>query len=216
MTEESLKNDEETSYASLSSRILAKIIDLFIVFLLTLSIAIPLNGIVAAVKVNDFRIYINYISQNPISLIQARDQAINNDNFLFSCKNTEDPEKCKIALQYAKNQTAIVIGILIFVYILYFSLLTNSKIETTLGKFLLKIRVVSSNLGRPSLIQAITREVLMILIFVVTLFSVYYPSIRIVGEVLELLVFASIAKVVFSKDKTAIHDNLAYTKVIKK
>ncbi len=216
MTEESLKNDEETSYASLSSRILAKIIDLFIVFLLTLSIAIPLNGIVAAVKVNDFRIYINYISQNPISLIQSRDQAINNDNFLFSCKNTEDLEKCKIALQYAKNQTAIVIGILIFVYILYFSLLTNSKIETTLGKFLLKIRVVSSNLGRPSLIQAITREVLMILIFVVTLFSVYYPSIRIVGEVLELLVFASIAKVVFSKDKTAIHDNLAYTKVIKK
>ncbi len=215
MTEKSLENNEETSYASLFSRVLAKIIDLFIVFLLTLSIAIPVNAIIAVIKVDDFRVYVDYVSQSRIDLNHLREQTVDDDDFLFSCKTTEEPEKCQIALQYAKNQTAIVIGILIFIYILYFGLLTNSKIRTTFGKYLLKIRVVSSNLKKPSLVQAITREVFIILIFVVTLFSIYYPNIRIIGGVLELMIFASLAKMVFSKDKTAIHDNLAYTKVIK-
>lgn len=131
-------------------------------------------------------------------------------------------------LQYADvsynmaKSTGILSIITIFFQVLYFVVFQIYNDGQTLGKKLMKIRVVSDD-GQLTMNQMIFRALIadFILLDIISLalltFSsryVYFGGAVMFGFIQYLVLFISLFMVMYRKDGRAIHDKLAHTKVI--
>ena len=111
----------------------------------------------------------------------------------------------------------------IFLEVLYFVVYQLYKNGQTIGKKLMKIRVISKD-GELSMNQMIFRSfisnfILMNIInFVLMLFtkkSIYFYASTTIGSIQYIIVIISIFMVMFKKNGCAIHDMLVHTEVIR-
>lgn len=201
-------------FAGLARRTLARAIDFVVLSLLALIVGLGASLILAVFRAEDFQAYLNWTIREGGSTLNFRDLAARDSDNLFNCRAEENFEECKKAESFSMSQTVLIIGIFVSLQCLYFGLLTSSKFQATLGKYLLRLKVVDNSFKRPNWWQGLTREILFVFVFLTSGLSLYWPQIQFVGVVLEFVLLAGFVKIVFSHDKTALHDNLAYTKVV--
>ncbi len=206
--------DSPTKYAGFTRRLAARIIDWFVVLIVAFVIGLPSSLIFASFRAEDFQAYTDWTLFNQDSLLSWESLAENESDNFFNCQSADDEASCLRAESFAIDQAALILGIFILIQAVYFTLLTSSKFQATLGKRLLKVKVVDGIFERPSWWQALTREIIFLIFFLSLLLGLYQQNMQLVGVFLELTILASCLKIVFSSDKTAIHDNLAFTKVI--
>jgi len=211
--------DPETSAqnlgaASIFCRLLARIIDFFIVYLVVFSLGILVLSFLAISQPEKTKIYQDYLRHNNLTSWESLQQNLASTNLILDCSNSND-QSCFIAREYLYNQILILSASLLVVHIFYFCVLTKSRLFNTIGKRLLSIRVVDQTGKDPSLIQLLTREIFFILWYISMIFSIFWLQLTIVESLLTFLILISVVKGSFSKDKITLHDQLACTKVVK-
>lgn len=216
--ESSVQNLNTSSHlpVGLAKRTLARVVDFFILFVLALVMGMALSMVSTIFNPDGFQAYLNYSNQVDIFNLELNGNRKYEAGELFNCNQAQNKEICINAEQFSINQTAFILSSFVFLQIIYFTLLTSSKFQATLGKLLFSIKVVRNDYGSPSWLQSITREIFFILFFLSTILTLYLSQAQIIGSILEIIILISTFKIVFSKDKTSLHDNLAYTKVISK
>jgi len=211
--------DPETSAqnlgaASIFCRLLARIIDFFIVYLVVFSLGILLLSFLAISQPEKTKIYQDYLRHNNLPSWESLQQNLASTNLILDCSNSND-QSCFVAREYLYNQILILSVSLLVVHIFYFCVLTKSRLSNTIGKHLLSIQVVDQTGKDPSLIQLLTREIFFILWYISMIFSIFWLQLTIVESLLTFLILISVVKGSFSKDKITLHDQLACTKVVK-
>jgi len=211
--------DPETSAqnlgaASIFCRLLARIIDFFIVYLVVFSLGILVLSFLAISQPEKTKIYQDYLRHNNLTSWESLQQNLASTNLILDCSNSND-QSCFVAREYLYNQILILSASLLVVHIFYFCVLTKSRLFNTIGKRLLSIRVVDQTGKDPSLIQLLTREIFFILWYISMIFSIFWLQLTIVESLLTFLILISVVKGLFSKDKITLHDQLACTKVVK-
>ena len=211
--------DPETSAqnlgaASIFCRLLARIIDFLIIYLVVFSLGILLLSFLAISQPEKTKIYQDYLRHNNLTSWESLQQNLASTNLILDCSNSND-QSCFIAREYLYNQILILSASLLVVHIFYFCVLTKSRLSNTIGKHLLSIQVVDQTGKDPSLIQLLTREIFFILWYISMIFSIFWLQLTIVESLLTFLILISVVKGSFSKDKITLHDQLACTKVVK-
>lgn len=122
------------------------------------------------------------------------------------------------------RQTALLSIITVGVYILYFIVYQYKKNGQTIGKKVLKIRVVSNdsrNLSmnsfayRALFVNSILFNIIILSITILGSKDIYFVSSLIIEFIQYGLLFATAITILSRKDKRGIHDLIANTKVIK-
>jgi len=211
--------DPETSAqnlgaASIFYRLLARIIDFLIIYLVVFSLGILVLSFLAISQPEKTKIYQDYLRHNNLPSWESLQQNPASTNLILDCSNSND-QSCFVAREYLYNQILILSVSLLVVHIFYFCVLTKSRLSNTIGKHLLSIRVVDQTGKDPSLIQLLTREIFFILWYISMIFSIFWLQLTIVESLLTFLILISVVKGSFSKDKITLHDQLACTKVVK-
>ena len=211
--------DPETSAqnlgaASIFYRLLARIIDFLIIYLVVFSLGILVLSFLAISQPEKTKIYQDYLRHNNLTSWESLQQNLASTNLILDCSNSND-QSCFIAREYLYNQILILSASLLVVHIFYFCVLTKSRLSNTIGKHLLSIQVVDQTGKDPSLIQLLTREIFFILWYISMIFSIFWLQLTIVESLLTFLILISVVKGSLSKDKITLHDQLACTKVVK-
>lgn len=195
----------ENNKAFFVQRLGAFLIDMFIVTFLASLIAVPFSSI----NKND------NTEEKIIELMeQYQNQEIVNDDFVAQMTD----------LYYQSARSSGLISLItIGVYLLYFVVYQMRKKGQTIGKKLMKIRVVS-DVGELNMNQLLFRAfiadfILVELIsFILMLFaskSSYIYSVFLVESIQYLIVVISIFMIMNKRDGRAIHDKIAKTTVIR-
>lgn len=210
---------ESTKYvpAGLWKRFLARLVDFVVVLLITLAIGTFFSFLMAVLKPHEFQAYLEYATN--YSWDQLRWNTINSDSqyqpgSVFDCRNAQDPQKCLVAEGFIIDQTVAVLVIFVILQVLYFGVLTSSRFQATLGKLLFRLKVVNADSDPPSLLQSATREVIFVLFFLSLSLGIYLTQLQLASGVLEIVLLIDSIKIIVSRKKTALHDDLAYTRVV--
>lgn len=185
-------------------RLLAFILDVFIVSLIAALISIPFV---------DVENYLDLTNQS-----FELDNKVKNEEINIETYNLQQAD---LSYSIARNNGFLSI-VTIIVEILYFVVYQIYKDGQTLGKKLLKIRVKSDN-GELIMNQMIIRSLianfilLHIISFALMTFgskNVYSSCLSIFTSLQYIVVVISLFMVMYGKDGRAIHDKIAHTKVI--
>lgn len=203
---ESDKSSKDTEKALFVQRLCAFFIDAIVVFFIASLFATPF---IDSKRSEDY--------ENQLSNIYEKymQQEISVDEFAIEYSN--------IAYNLARNNgivsiVTIVVGIL---YYVVFQLYNNGS---TLGKKLLKIRVVSTTGDDLSMNQLIFRsfiansillDILSIIFVIFAKRDTYFYCVGLFSTIQYIIVIISLFMVMYSKHGLAIHDRLVHTKVIK-
>lgn len=121
------------------------------------------------------------------------------------------------------RETALVSIITVAIYIVYFIIYQLKNKGQTLGKKLLKIRIISTsedelNMNqlaiRSIMINSIIANMLVIALVLIGTKEIYFIGTIIVELIQYLIIFVSALMVLSRKDKKGLHDLVAKTKVI--
>ncbi len=212
---DSENNTQNSDPASILLRLLARVIDLLIVYLLASGLSILIFSLLAISQPEKAKIYSNYVRANTLTSWENLEKNFSSsDNLIINCPNSND-ESCLVAREYLLSQILILSISLLVVHILYFCTMTKSRFSNTIGKHLLGIRVVDQIGRTSSLIQLFTREIFFILWYISMIFSIFWLQLAVVENLLTFLILISVLRGSFSKDKITLHDQLSYTKVVK-
>jgi uncharacterized RDD family membrane protein YckC len=211
--------DPETSAqnlgaASIFYRLLTRIIDFFIVYLLVFSLGILLLSFLAISQPEKTKLYQDYLRHNNLPSWESLQQNPASTNLILDCSSSND-QSCFVVREYLYDQILILSASLLVVHIFYFCVLTKSRLFNTIGKRLLSIQVVDQTGKTPSLIQLLTREIFFILWYISMILSIFWLQLTVVESLLTFLILISVVKGSLSKDKITLHDQLACTKVVK-
>ncbi len=181
----------------------AFVIDIFIVYLVTSLISVPF---VDQKKVDNIQ------DKSSELVLKYSNEEIGTDDFIS-----------EYASLYYKNATST--GFLSLIYIvcavLYFIVYQTYRNGQTIGKRVMKIRVVSDS-SELSMNQMIFRSLLAncllinLLSFVLMLFSskyIYFYCVAIIELIFYIMTFISIIMVMYRRDGRSIHDMLVHTHV---
>lgn len=224
----SKENPSRTELASFWDRALARIIDTLIFFILVTISSVCISFLLARL---DSKGNMSYLETSFVVGQEIIDKSSASQNFneFFNTLNkvTENYEKCELSnlpksvceqgkryqvlLTFWQTITSLILFILYFVYI------PVSRFGVTPGKKIINLKIISdlSDKSDLSFYQMFTREIFWILSIVVQIFSLWMSVLGIVYILLLFLFLVSSFKVFFSKSRTAMHDDLAKTKVIK-
>jgi len=212
---DSEKNIQNSSQTSILRRLLARLIDLFIVYLLASSLSILIFGLLTISQPEKTKTYLSYVRANNLTSWENLEKNFSSsDNLIINCPNSSD-ESCLVAREYLLNQILILSVSLLIAHVFYFCGMTKSRLANTIGKHWLGMQVVDQIGKTPSLIQLFTREIFFILWYISMIFSIFWLQLAVVENLLTFLILISVLKGSFSKDKITLHDQLAYTKVVK-
>lgn len=194
-----------TNKALFIERMMAYLIDMIIVFIITSLVNYPFVDSKKMEDLNNESMeLVEKYTNNKLEMEEFTTQYIN------------------LYYRIARN-SGISYLISIFVGVCYFVVYQVYHNGQTIGKRLLKIRVVSDE-DNLSMNQMIFRSFLAnsllvdISIFVFMLFSskyVYFYSSAILELLQYLMIFISVLMIAYSKDGCAIHDKLVHTKVVR-
>lgn len=200
------KSDERT--AKFIERLGALIIDIFLVSIIVTLISQPFYN-------NDNENYDKMLKESKEVVDQYTNGKINMKTYMSKVTD--------ISYDIAK-ETGLTSIISIFVTALYFIVFQFKNSGQTLGKKILKIRVVKDGNGdisindfmiRSLIINSIVFDIISICVIMFTNKDVYFYSVYIIQIVEYLVLFICAIMVLSRKDKKGIHDLLVNTKVIK-
>lgn len=199
------KDDKGDKRKSLfGRRLIAFMIDYLIVTSVSLLISIPF------LDLNKY----NYLSENMIEVVNDYyNHEIGVNEYVADFNN----------ISYDLAQTSGILTIInIFVMIIYYVIYLIKKNGQTIGKRLMKIKIVSTN-GELSINQLIFRSfianfvLLKILDFSFMIFvsrNVYFECLGAFQEIQFFITFVSIILILFGKEGLTLHDRLVHTKVV--
>lgn len=196
-----------TKNAVFLQRLVAYLIDAFIITIVISLIAAPFINSDAIQKINsDLLELVNQLQNNELSYL------------------TYVKEVSVLELQLAKLNGVTTI-VTLFVSILYFVVFQIYNGGQTIGKQILKIRVISNN-GDLTMNQMIVRSLLintillnMILLIAITFISDPMQYLYVFGSfesIQYLFVIVTVLMVMFRKDHVSLHDLITNTRVVKK
>ena len=203
-----VKFTPEENFASLTSRILARIIDLILVLFIFIILSGFASTFVLSFAPSKSKDYLlQKFSNNDISLDQAEN--------LLSC-NVEESDKdiCNQTLPYLAWVNASNIILLMFIHLLYFSILSKLKYNT-IGKKFLKIKVSSNARNNISWLQSFARECIWMFIFIFLAMSYFFPIFSNLVLIFFWVQIVSLIIILTKPTKTGVHDIIAQTIVIK-
>ncbi len=207
-------NTQNSSLASILRRLLARVIDLLVVYLLASGLSILIFGLLAISQPEKIKIYSNYVRANNLTSWENLQKNLSRSSLIIDCPDTTD-ESCLVTKEYLLSQILILSASLLLVHIFYFCAITKSNLANTFGKYWLGIQIVDQTGKTPSLIQLVTREIFFILWYISMILVIFWPQLVLVENLLTFLILISVFKGSLSKDKITLHDQLAYTKVVK-
>lgn len=196
-----------TKNAVFLQRLVAYLIDAFIITIVISLIAAPFINSDAIQKINsDLLELVNQLQNNELSYL------------------TYVKEVSVLELQLAKLNGVTTI-VTLFVSILYFVVFQIYNGGQTIGKQILKIRVISNN-GDLTMNQMIVRSLLintillnMILLIAITFISDPMQYLYVFGSfesIQYLFVIVTVLMVMFRKNHVSLHDLITNTRVVKK
>jgi len=209
------------TFASFWQRAIARAIDIIITGTLSLVIS---TTTLALIAISQPEIYENQQLLNQGILQEKMKDSTDFVQFLsFVATSTEncsfEDQKYEDACKKIKNFQPVVIVvssiISVIVTILYFVLLTASKLQSTLGKMLFRLKVVDARMGRISLVQAFAREIFGFLNTLLSVVSSFYPVFLPLAAGIEYTALFENMVMVFNVKSQTIHDKIAQTFVVK-
>lgn len=200
------KSGKDTEKALFIQRLFAFFIDVLVVSFIASLFATPF---IDSKRSEDYEAQLSNVYEKYMQ------QETSADEFVIEYSN--------IAYNLARNNgivsiVTIVVGIL---YYVVFQLYNNGS---TLGKKLLKIRVVSTNGDDLSMNQLIFRsfiansillDILSIIFVIFAKRDTYFYCVGLFSMIQYIIVIISLFMVMYSKDGLSVHDRLVHTKVIK-
>lgn len=200
------KKKKVYEHALFSQRLLAFFIDMIIVFFLSTIAIIPVTNSDSLEKLT---------GQNTDVMNQYLEQKIDATTYMS--------QSMDISYEIAK-QSGLATIITIFVYILYYVVFQFYKEGQTLGKRVMKIRVIPKDREELSLNQLLFRagvinSILMnILILLFTIFAskdIYTGGVLIFSALQYIVIFISAIMVMYRRDHSGLHDLLSHTEVVR-
>ena len=205
VVKEKVESKEEPKKALFIQRLFAYIIDLLLVSTIAAMIAFPFVNNDTADK----------LSAESLEVIEK----YSNSDINF---DTYATEMMSLTYQMAKN-SGLVSLITLACEILYFVVFQLYNNGQTIGKKLLKIKVVSNKkdltmnqmICRSLIINSILLELLSFALMLFATKSVYFYGVATLEMIQYIIVIASAFMVMFRLDGCGVHDKIANTKVIK-
>lgn len=206
--EKGIKNDEKESNnckALFVQRLVAFIIDIMIVSFVASLVTSPFIDVKKS----------NELSERATNIMQ---EYVNGETNL----KTYTLEYIDVSYKIARNNGVLSLVTILF-EILYFVVFQIYNCGQTLGKKLMKIKVVSSD-GELSMNQMIFRsliansillEIISFGAMVIGIKEIYFYFAAIFGLIQYLVIIISLFMVMYRKDGCAVHDKLAHTNVIR-
>lgn len=201
----SKKTETLENKALFIQRLVAFVLDILIITFVTSLIATPFVDLEKS----------NKLSNQSTEVMQKYiDREIDTKTYSIEFMN--------ISYKLARNN-GILSFITIILEILYFVVFQIYRNGQTLGKMLMKIKIVSEN-GELNMNQMIFRSLiansilLNIITFTFMIFGskdIYFYSTGIFGLIQYIIIIISVFMVMFRKDGCAIHDKLAHTNVVR-
>lgn len=193
----------------------AKFISRFIAYMLDVLIVAAISSLIAVPFMSDKIDDINKISTQTEEIVQKLSRQE------ISIKEYID-ESASLTYQSSKYQGGEIL-ITVLIEILYFIIFQFYNGGQTLGKKLMKIKVVSSN-GELTMNQMLVRSLLINSIFI-GLFQVFIVSMvkdpitffyteGTVELIVYLFIIISVFMIMFTKDRKGLHDHITKTEVI--
>lgn len=197
--------DDKTDKASFIQRLGAYIIDIIIVAFVASLIAVPFIDSDAVLKLTD-------------GLYEVMEK--------YSTAEISDAvymaESIPLTYELARKSGVITL-ITLFLEVLYFIVFQFKNNGQTLGKKLMKIKVVSTNgemtmnqmLIRALIINSILLDMIVLAFVIFASPNVYYYGSLIFEEIQNFVLCASVVMIIFSKNKKGLHDLISRCEVIR-
>ncbi len=195
---------DKTSRASFIQRVIAFVIDMFLVSMIASFIAFPFVDTEAVQELE------TKLQEAEVKVLEEQTDM---ESFVADSVN----------LTYSvANKTSIATLILLFVDVIYFIIYQFKNGGQTLGKKVMKIRVVSLN-NQLSMDQMLVRTLIInsllvdMLLFALLLFNkayIYYYGALVFEGIQYAVLFVSALMVAFGKGR-GVHDLIAHTEVVK-
>lgn len=207
-SEKSDKSDksDKSLKASLIRRIVAYMIDMFVVVMITSLIISPFTN---TKNIEKLQSSYDEVSQKYIN------QEIDSKTYLT--------ESMPLVYQMAREE-GFLSFILVFFEIMYFIVFQFYNKGKTIGKNFMKIRIVSTNDSDLTMNQVLIRSLIInfilvdLIVFGFVIFApmdVYFYGSLFFELIQYLIVFASIMMILFSKNKRGIHDLISHCEVVR-
>lgn len=201
-----LKNNDEKQNALFFQRLFAFIIDVIIISILSSLLSYPFYDSSSVQKLNDNS---NEIMQKYI------DQEINIKTYVS--------ESIDISYEMARKN-GVVSLISLFLSVLYFICFQFYKNGQTIGKNIMKIKVVSNDdqslninnyIFRSLIIDSIFVDMIVLCFVIFANREVYFYGVGMIEFIQYMVILISAFMVMFRKDSRGLHDLVANTKVIR-
>jgi len=185
------------NYAGFGKRLLARIIDGLL--LSTVSVILVVGLFFIGVAANRVSLD-SFIKGNEACRQQAPSDSVSQE-----CKNFEN------SLLYP---TLIFQAVITILSVSYYVFLTSSKMQGTLGKKLMGLKVVNKEYQKVSLVESFTREIFYSASSVLSVMVILSPFLNLFNGFLSLFILVD-ALIMFGNEKRAtLHDRLAHTYVL--
>lgn len=198
-------NDDKSEKALFIQRLLAFMIDSFLVALVASFIVMP------------------FINSKSVTVIQN-----NLDQVLSAYRNFEIStetfltESMSLNYQLARESGAVTL-VTLFLEVLYFIVYQYNSGGKTLGKKLMKIKVISTDgkmtmnqmLFRSLIINSILADMIIFAFAILSPESVYLYGALVFAFIKDVVLFVSAVMIIFSKNGQGIHDLISHTEVVR-
>jgi uncharacterized RDD family membrane protein YckC len=220
----------EYEYVGFLYRFGARIIDTIIYFILFLALLFLIVDPIITSQANftpeEFQnyqgVYLDRVTDYVDNSNTQSDELLGQTIKGFDCNELFKNESDNAALCEKVNRvnyiTIVSISVIAFILgIIYFILPSFTKWQGTIGKKLLKLKIVNVRMRKISILQAFARESFWLISGLITILLVIYPGTFFANLYLIslILIVSDSLKVLFSNKKQTIHDNIADTYVVK-
>lgn len=197
--------DDKPDKAMFVQRLMAFIIDTFLISMVVSLIVFPFVDSESITKLQD-------------SMIEVSDKYM---NFEISVDDYFD-ESMPLLYQVAKKSGVLTLSTL-FLEILYFIVYQYRNNGQTIGKKMMKIKVVSTD-GQVTMNQMLLRALIIdsilvdMVIFGFVIFasqSIYFYGTLVFESIQYIVIFVSVIMMIFGKNGKGLHDLISHTEVIK-
>jgi uncharacterized RDD family membrane protein YckC len=156
-----------------------------------------------------------YINDSSKTSSEIFSQAQNCSFSDLSDISTELNQLCQNNKIYQVKIIYLALWIMFFVSSAYYIAFAASKFKGTVGKIILRIKIISDTGSQITILQSLTREIFWILSGIAGLMAIYIPGVDTLQTLMFIFIISECSRVIFSNSHKSFHDTIAQTKVVR-